>query len=99
MATKRKTRADLEREIMELKAQMAGTYHFAAATIDKAGDVLMASGALLRINALGGREIIPPVLIKDGLSRATIEAIHADLSRSYDLATMFKVQPLKEAKR
>lgn len=91
----KKSRADLERQIMELKAQMASTYHFASATIDKAGDQLMASGALLRLEALGGRELIPPVLIKDGLSKETIAAIHADLVRSYELATMFKPVALK----
>lgn len=90
MKAKRKTKADLEREVMELKAQMASAYHFATATLDKAGDNLMASGALLRINALGGREIIPPVLIRDGLSKASIDALRADMIRSYDLATMFK---------
>lgn len=90
MAAKRKTKADYEREIMELKGQIASTYHFAAATLNKAGDCLMASGALLRLEAIGGRELIPPVVIKDGLSQATIDAIRADLIRSYELATSFK---------
>lgn len=91
----KKTRAQLEREVMELKAQLASTYHFATATLHKAGDQLMASGALLRLEALGGRELIPPVLIRDGLSKETIAAIHADLVRSYELATMFKPVALK----
>jgi len=33
------------------------------------------------------------IMITDGLSDATIEAIKADLVRSYDLATMFKIPP------
>lgn len=92
MIKKRKTKADLEREIMELKAQLSGTYHFADATLHKAGDVLMASGALLRLHALGGRELIPPVVIKDGLSSTTIDAIRRDIIRSYELSVMFKPQ-------
>lgn len=84
-ATKKKapTRADLQRKVIELEAQLACTYHFASATLDKAGDALTASGCLVRLHALGGRELIPPVLIRDGLSAETIAALRADIVRSY----------------
>lgn len=44
--------------------------------------------ATLELRALGGKEIIPAVMIRDGLSQATIKAIQDDLSRSFELATM-----------
>lgn len=84
------TRADLQRQVMELKAQLAFVYSIASQGIDKAGVQLMASGALLQLHALGGREIIPPVVILDGLSAETIAALKKDLARSYDLAVMNK---------
>ena len=84
------TRAQLERQIMELKAQLAHVYGTAARDVDKAGEALMASGALLQLHALGGREIIPPVVIRDGLSAETIAALKKDFARSYDLAVMNK---------
>lgn len=90
-AGKRETRADLSRRIRELEAQLAYTYHIASSTLHKAGqDRMMASGVLLTLNALGGAEIIPPVVIRDGLSAETIAAIRADIARSFDLATQFK---------
>lgn len=85
------TKADFQRKVAETEAQLASTYHFADVQVLKAGqEHLMASAVVLRLTALGGREIIPPVAIKDGLSSETINAIRADLRRSYDLATMFK---------
>lgn len=88
--TAKVTRADLQRQVMELKAQLAFVYSIASQGIDKAGAPLMASGALLQLHALGGREIIPPVVILDGLSAETIAALKKDLARSYDLAVMHK---------
>lgn len=88
---KKPSKADLQRKVMELEGQLAGSYHFANQEIDKADDRLTASGVLLQLTALGGRQIIKPVVIRDGLSHETIEAIRKDLKRSYDLATMFKV--------
>lgn len=89
--TKKQIIADKDRQILELKAQLVHVYHFAKNTIDKAGEKYMAgSGVLLQITALGGREIVLPVMIKDGLSQDTINSIKADLIRSYELATLFK---------
>lgn len=88
------TKAELQRKILELEAGYASTYHFADATIGKAStDHLMASGVVLQLTTLGGRQIINPVLIKDGLSPETIAAIRKDIVRSYELATMFKPKP------
>lgn len=93
MTTKKKTetRADLQRKIRELNAQLVHVYHFATAELHKAGtNHMMASGVLVTLHALGGREIVTPVVIKDGFSDATIEALRADMVRSYELAVMFK---------
>lgn len=91
MRTKKPSYRDLERQVMELKGQLAASYSFAAKEIGKAStDHLMASGVLMQLNALGGRELIKPVVIRDGLSLETIEALKKDLARSYDLATAYK---------
>lgn len=84
----RETKADLARRVMELEAQLASRAAQASRDIEKAGDSLMASAAVLTITALGGRVIVAPVAIRDGLSAATIAAIKADLARSFDLATL-----------
>lgn len=87
------TKADLRRKVMELEAQLASTYHFADATLDKATN-LMGSGVLLQLTALGGKELINPVVIRDGLSPETVAAIRKDIARSYEIATMFKPKGL-----
>ncbi len=86
------TKQQLLRRVLELESQMAHTYHFANATLDKTSTkYLMASGVLLQLTGIGGKDLINPVMIKDGLSDETIAAIRADLKRSYDLAVAFKV--------
>lgn len=87
------TRQQLERKILELNAQLFHVYHFANTEIHKAStDKMMASGVLLQLTAIGGKEIINPVMIKDGLSPETIEAIKKDLKRSHDLCVMFGIK-------
>lgn len=95
MTTKKPTKteriAKLERELRESAAGSAHVYHFADASIGKAStDHLMGSGVVLTLTVLGGREICSPILIRDGLSKETIEALKADFRRSYALATMYK---------
>lgn len=79
---KKPTYKDLERRIVELQAQLPSSADSALREIHKAGDRLMASACMLYIHELGGREIIPPVAIRDGLSKETIEALKADLRRT-----------------
>lgn len=88
--TKQKTRADLQRQVTELSAQLVHQYHFASAAIPKAGDALTGSAVILQLHALGGREIVAPVAIRGGLSADTIEALQRDLARSYSDAVAFK---------
>lgn len=88
----KKTRQQLEREILEMKASLAASYHFANLEIGKcSSDNFMGSGILLQLSAIGGKELINPVLLRDGLSDETIAAIKRDLKYSYDNATLFKV--------
>lgn len=87
----RETVASLRRKVADLSAQLIHLYQVADSQVEKAGQRhLMASGAIVQITALGGREIVPPVLIRDGLSDETIAAIRADLRRSYATAVAFK---------
>lgn len=90
MPAPKQTKADLQRRVMELESQLASRAAAASAELGKAGDVLMGSAVILHLVALGGREIVAPVAIRDGLSAETIAAIRADLRRSYDLATLHK---------
>lgn len=86
----RLTRKQLEWKLVEANAQQAHVYYFATKELEKAStDSLMASGVTLQLTALGGRKIIDAVLIRDGLSPATVAAIKADLKRSFDLATSY----------
>lgn len=81
---KKPTYADLIRINKELKAQLPCYLESAHRDIVKAStNLMMASGVILELRALGGREIITPVMIADGLSDATIAAIQADLKRTY----------------
>jgi hypothetical protein len=85
---KKPTYKQLEQRLIEALAQHAHVYHFASNSIHKTEN-LMGSGVLLQLTFLGGKEVFPPVVIRDGLSRETIEAIKADLKKSYNLAVMF----------
>jgi hypothetical protein len=86
----KKTKAQLEREIIELKGQLANSYFHASAALKNASvDVMGASGVVLQLTALGGREIIHPVVIRDGLSNETIAALKRDIIRSHADATRF----------
>ena len=84
---RRKTRADLEQRIVDLEAQLPYRHRAAMRDIEKAGEPLMASAAVLYVAALGGRHIVEPVAITNGLGKATIEAIKSDLQRSLDSIT------------
>lgn len=83
------TRADLARKVRELEAQLASTYHFANVTLDKA---LHGAGSALIVELtwLGGRQAIVPVAIHGGLSQETVDALRADIKRSYASATELK---------
>ena len=85
------TKKELERKVFELEAHLLSTLHVASKTINKASiDNLMGSSCIITLSGLGGKNIIDPVAVRDGLSKETIEAIKNDFKRSYEIATMFK---------
>ena len=86
---KKPTRSELASKVKELEAQLSHSLYYASVELPKAGN-LMASGVLIQMTALGGREVVPPFVIKDGLSKETIEALHKDIVRSFNLSTQFK---------
>lgn len=79
--------AAAQRRVAELKAQLASTLGAAFDAMPKAGDC-HGSAVILTLTALGGREIVAPVAIRDGLSPATVAALQADIARSFELATL-----------
>lgn len=87
----RKTRQQLLTKVAELEAQLASTYHFASVQLDRAGSqVHQASAVIVRLTSLGGKEVTPPFAVLDGLSPATIDALRADILRSWHKATEFR---------
>lgn len=85
------TRQQLEQQIKDLESQLIHRLAFTAKELDKMSrDKFMGSGVIITIEGLGGRIKLEPVMIRDGLSPATIEAIKADLIYSYEIATLHK---------
>lgn len=83
--------AELERQLMEAKAAQIHNYHFSSLALEKAGEAqYMGSGLIITITALGGREIVAPTMICNGLSKETINALQADLLRSWNYACELK---------
>ena len=75
---------ELERQIVEYRAQQIHNYHFASHDIEKLGiNHCMASAVIVTFATLGGRTI-RPVAIRDGLSEATIKALQEDMRRSFE---------------
>lgn len=86
MSRKKPTYAQLQRQVTELEASLAIRHATAASKIVKASTGnRMGSGVLLELTAVGGAEIVPPVMIRDGLSDETIAAIKVDIERSLAL--------------
>lgn len=79
--------ADLERKNLELHAQLVSVYKCAAIDIKKASrERMMGSGILIQIHYLGGKSVCPPFVLRDGLSDDLLDALEADLVKSYNLA-------------
>lgn len=90
--------ASLERRLFEAKASYAATLGTAFDSIPKAGhDIYMGSGVIITVRAIGGKEITPPFMLRDGLSPETVKALQSDIARSFELATM--VNPAMAATR
>lgn len=76
--------AELERQLKETKAALVHNHHFVSMELHKFSTTRCSgSGVVLELSILGGKRAIEPILIRDGLSPETIEALQADLRRSY----------------
>tara|TARA_R110000868_G_scaffold322391_9_gene583322 strand:- start:3119 stop:3418 length:300 start_codon:yes stop_codon:yes gene_type:complete len=86
----------LEQELFDLRAQLSHTYNLSYKKLsDASQDKLYASGVVLQLTALGGREIIPPVLIRDGLTLETINQLRYEIERSSkELLRLFTITPI-----
>ena len=88
---KRETVTQLRQKLIDALAGQVHTLHFADGAIGKASiDRMTASGVVITITALGGREIVAPTMIRDGLSNETIAALRADFRRAYKSAIELK---------
>ena len=89
---KKLTYKQLEQKLVESLASSPTRYTIAHGALKNIHtDKLMGSGVLITIQGIGGKQIIDPILICDGLSSETIEAIRNDIKRSYDFAVMYKI--------
>lgn len=81
----------LRTQLATAKASQTHNYHFADASISRTStDMLEESGVVISVRALNGTELIPDVMIPDGLSDNTIEALRADFRRAYLRMTELK---------
>lgn len=91
ISEKAKLISDLERKLIEALAGQVHNYHFAGEGLNKASKKhLMGSGVVITLTVLGGRELIPPTLLRDGLSEDLIKALRSDFVQGFELATVFK---------
>ena len=89
---KKLTYKQLELKLAEALASSPTRYNIVYGNLKNANiDKLMGSGVLITVQGIGGKHIIDPVLIRDGLSSETVEAIKNDIKRSYDLSVLYKV--------
>jgi len=80
-----------DRKDVELGSQLAYIYHYASQEILRLDrDRLMASGVVIQMHHIGGKEACPPFLAKYGLSDETINALLDDIQYSYDKSVEFK---------
>lgn len=85
------TKAELQRKVSMLEAQLVHQHHFADAKLAKANTAhFSGSAVVLSLTNLSGADIIEPIAIRDGLSDETIYALRRDIRRSYEVATVFK---------
>lgn len=83
------TKAQLRHRAKELEAQLPHSLYYASVCLPKAQN-LMASGVMIELTALGGTPLAAPFVIKDGLSKETIEALQRDIKRTWDISNMHK---------
>lgn len=97
-AALRQALAAAERRAAELEAQLAHTVANADYYLRQLKKKnLMASGLMVRLNFLGGKEAIPPVVIANGISQETIDCLIKDVERTWIHVTQIKPVGLRKA--
>lgn len=81
--------AILQRQKRELEAQLTGMLHFVRHGLERARGV-KGGACVVQMHWLGGKEVCPPFAIKDGPSDETIDALIADVRRTFAEATELK---------
>jgi hypothetical protein len=87
--TKLQQISTLQRQKRELEAQLVGMLHFVRLGLHGARGV-KGGAVIVQMHWLGGKEVCPPFAIKDGPSNETIDALIADVRRTFDEATELK---------
>ena len=76
---------ELENKLRSAEAYQVHKLHFASYALDKLStDKMCGSGVIISITSLGGKSIVDPTVISDGLSPETIAALQADMRRSFE---------------
>jgi hypothetical protein len=90
------TKSQLRAQLRDALASQANAYPSAIRQLHRVSTAkMMGSGVLITMSYTGGNQAVCPVMIRDGLSEATIEAIRADLHRSFELATINMKKDMK----
>ena len=77
--------AELENKLRSAEAYQVHKLHFASYELDNIStDRMYGSGVIISITYLGGKSIVDPTAISDGLSPETIAALQADMRRSFE---------------
>jgi len=75
----------LKRKLYEAEASMVENSFFAMQYLKKFGrETLLGSAAIIEMSALGNKLTLGPIAIPDGLSKATLESLEADIKRAYE---------------
>lgn len=80
---------ELERKLLETEAQLIHKPHYLSQNLEKY-HLLKGSGVIVTFQKLGQDSEDGPVLIKNGLSIATIRALQKDLRASWEDSVIFE---------
>jgi len=81
----------LESKLFESEAYQIHRLYFADKEVKNlTTDKFMGGGVILTVHSLGGKELVGPVLISDGLSDDTIQGLRKDFSRSFERRIVLK---------
>lgn len=79
------------KSVCQFKSSLSSSYHFAGNALLKLNrNRYMASGVIMTISDISGKEVMQQVCFKDGLSNESINALLEDMQYSYDRGTEFK---------